>query len=114
MSCQIRRESVVTSSKCPALCAIETHGSPPRRGEAAARGGTAQSVGHPPLAPPPRVGGLVARKPIARRHRWEAVHLRQRRPHSPLAHRNRDDRKGNTSMTDTPASAATRADRIRE
>jgi len=43
----------------------------------------------PRVGPEPRVGGLVARKPIARRRRWEAVHLRQRRPHSPLAHRNR-------------------------
>ena len=44
--------------------------------------------------PSPRVGGLVARKPIARRHCWEAVHLRRRRPRSPLAQRNRDHKKG--------------------
>ena len=59
------------SSNCPALCAIETHGSPPGRGEAAARGGTAQSVGHPPLSrrraradslPENRLHGVVAGK----------------------------------------------------
>ena len=98
---------------CPALCAIETHGSPPRRGEAAARGGTAQSVGHPPLARR-RVGGLVARKPIARRRRWEAVHLRQRRPRSPLAQRNRDHRKKEHQHDQHIGQRRVRADRIRE
>jgi hypothetical protein len=64
-------------------------------------------------SPLPRVGGLVARKPIARRRRWEAVPLRQRRPHSPLAHRNRDHTKRNTNDRHT-SQRRTRADRIRD
>jgi hypothetical protein len=65
-------------------------------------------------SPLPRVGGLVARKPIARRHRWEAVHLRQRRPRSPLAQRNRDHRKKEHQHDRHIGQRRARADRIRE